>query len=288
MTAVLDEPRLVADKPERKTALDVELGDINFKDINFWHTDGNVKTQVFRNFNLQIPAGQRVGLVGVRRGEDDAHEAAAALGRHPGGKRDPGGWPERGRRDPAVAAPPDRLRLRRRCYSTVPLPRTTSLTAARCYHGRIREAARAANALEFIEDGPGLRYTITGERGIKPGRPAPAHRHRPRHAGRLSHPRAGMSQRAPWIRKRGRRRRPCRLIGCRTAIVVASTAFPRWRASTASSCCPRDASWRTAPMPNSWPRARGQITPASGTAKPAPSRGVGAGFHPVVRPAERW
>ena len=64
MTAVLDEPRLVADKPGAQP-LDVELGDINFKDINFWYTDGNVKTQVFRDFNLQIPAGQRVGLVGM-------------------------------------------------------------------------------------------------------------------------------------------------------------------------------------------------------------------------------
>ena len=33
--------------------------------VYFWYTDGDVKTQVFRDFNLQIPAGQRVGLVGM-------------------------------------------------------------------------------------------------------------------------------------------------------------------------------------------------------------------------------
>ena len=46
MTAVLDEPRLVADKPDAKP-LDVEEGEIDFDDINFWYTDGDVRTQVF-------------------------------------------------------------------------------------------------------------------------------------------------------------------------------------------------------------------------------------------------
>ena len=58
MTAVLDEPRLVADKPGARP-LSVELGDIDFAGINFWYTDGDVKTQVFNDFNLSIPAGQR-------------------------------------------------------------------------------------------------------------------------------------------------------------------------------------------------------------------------------------
>ena len=63
MTTVLDEPRLVADEPNAKP-LKVTAGDIDFKDLNFWYTDGNAKTKVFDNFNLHIPAGQRVGLVG--------------------------------------------------------------------------------------------------------------------------------------------------------------------------------------------------------------------------------
>ena len=46
MTAVLDEPRLVADSPDAKPLV-VELGDIRFSSLNFWYTDGNTKTQVF-------------------------------------------------------------------------------------------------------------------------------------------------------------------------------------------------------------------------------------------------
>ncbi len=65
--------------------LDVELGDINFKDINFWYTDGDVKTQVFCDFQ-PAHSGRPARWVGgnVRGGQDHAHQATAAPGRHPG------------------------------------------------------------------------------------------------------------------------------------------------------------------------------------------------------------
>ena len=64
MTATLDEPRLVADSPD---AFDLEVreGAIDFSDIGFDYVDGGVKTRVFDHFDLHIPAGQRVGLVGA-------------------------------------------------------------------------------------------------------------------------------------------------------------------------------------------------------------------------------
>ena len=43
----------------------VREGTIDFQNIGFYYTDGNVKTPVFEDFNLHIPAGQRVGLVGL-------------------------------------------------------------------------------------------------------------------------------------------------------------------------------------------------------------------------------
>jgi ATP-binding cassette subfamily B protein len=64
MTIILDEPRLVDDKPDAKPMV-VTNGRIDFKDIGFSYTDGNTTTQVFKDFNLHIPAGQRVGLVGM-------------------------------------------------------------------------------------------------------------------------------------------------------------------------------------------------------------------------------
>ena len=64
LTQVLDEPRLVADAPDAKPLVVTE-GAIEFRDLDFWYTDGNAKTQVFDKFQLSIPAGQRVGLVGM-------------------------------------------------------------------------------------------------------------------------------------------------------------------------------------------------------------------------------
>ncbi len=63
MTVILDEPRLVADLPDAP-ALVVKKGDIDFSDLSFWYTGGGHPTAVFEHFDLHIPAGQRIGLVG--------------------------------------------------------------------------------------------------------------------------------------------------------------------------------------------------------------------------------
>ena len=64
MTVVLDEPRLVSDE-EDASELIVTKGDILFSDLSFYYTDGNVPTAVFEHFDLHIPGGQRVGIVGI-------------------------------------------------------------------------------------------------------------------------------------------------------------------------------------------------------------------------------
>lgn len=63
MTVILDEPTMVADTPHAQE-LRVTKGDISFKDITFFYDDSGKETDVFRRFTLNIPAGQRVGLVG--------------------------------------------------------------------------------------------------------------------------------------------------------------------------------------------------------------------------------
>ena len=163
MTAVLDEPRLVADKPGAQP-LDVELGDINFKDINFWYTDGNVKTQVFRDFNLQIPAGQRVGLVGMSgAGKTTLTKLLLRLADIQEGEilvdgQNVADVTQQSLRRQIAYVPQEALLFHRSIAENIAYGRPDATME------EIREAARAANALEFIEDLPQGFDTITGER----------------------------------------------------------------------------------------------------------------------------
>ena len=166
MTSVLDEPRLVADEPNAKP-LKVIAGDIDFIDLNFWYTDGNAKTKVFDNFNLHIPAGQRVGLVG-RSGAgkttltklllrlSDIQEGEILID----GQNVAKGTQQSLRRQVAYV-PQEALLFHRTIAENIAYARPDASM------DEIREAARQANALEFIERLPQGFDTVTGERGIK-------------------------------------------------------------------------------------------------------------------------
>jgi ATP-binding cassette subfamily B protein len=166
MTNVLDEPRLVADEPNAEP-LKVTAGDIDFIDLNFWYTDGNAKTKVFDNFNLHIPAGQRVGLVG-RSGAgkttltklllrlSDIQEGEILID----GQNVAKGTQQSLRRQVAYV-PQEALLFHRTIAENIAYARPDASM------DEIREAARQANALEFIERLPQGFDTVTGERGIK-------------------------------------------------------------------------------------------------------------------------
>ena len=166
MTVILDEPRLVADLPDAP-ALVVRKGDISFSDLSFWYTDGGHPTAVFENFDLHIPAGQRIGLVGKSGSGKttltrlllrlvDIQEGQILV-------------------DGQEISKVSQVSLRRQIAYVPQEPllfhRTISENIA---YGRpeatpeeIRQAAADANALEFIEKLPDGFETITGERGVK-------------------------------------------------------------------------------------------------------------------------
>ena len=166
MTTVLDEPRLVADEPNAKP-LKVTASDIDFKDLNFWYTDGNAKTKVFDNFNLHIPAGQRVGLVG-RSGAgkttltklllrlSDIQEGEILIDGQNVAK-----CTQQSLRRQVAYVPQEALLFHRTIAENIAYARPDASM------DEIREAACQANALEFIERLPQGFDTVTGERGIK-------------------------------------------------------------------------------------------------------------------------
>ncbi len=166
MTQVLDEPRLVADKPDAQPLV-VELGDIDFDHIGFNYTDGGAVTQVFDDFNLHIPAGQRVGLVGISgSGKTTLTKlllrlADIQVGRILVDGQNVADVTQQSLRQQIAYVPQEALLFHRSIAENIAYGKPDATL------DEIKEAARQANALEFIEKLPQGFETITGERGIK-------------------------------------------------------------------------------------------------------------------------
>lgn len=166
MTIILDEPRLVDDKPDAKPMV-VTNGRIDFKDIGFSYTDGNTTTQVFKDFNLHIPAGQRVGLVGMSgAGKTTLTKLLLRLSDIQEGQilidgQNVADTTQQSLRRQIAYVPQEALLFHRSIAENIAYGKPDATME------EIREAARQANALEFIEKLPQGFDTITGERGVK-------------------------------------------------------------------------------------------------------------------------
>ena len=166
MTAALDEPRLVADAPD---AFDLEVreGAIDFAGIGFDYVDGGVKTRVFDGFDLHIPAGQRVGLVGASgAGKTTLTKLLLRLSDIQEGGIEIDGQniadaTQRSLRRQIAYVPQESLLFHRSVAENIAYGRPDATME------EIRAAARRANALEFIERLPQGFDTVTGERGVK-------------------------------------------------------------------------------------------------------------------------
>lgn len=166
MTVILDEPQLVADKPD-SVPLEVNKGAIDFDDIGFWYTDGGARTEVFNGFDLHIPAGQRVGLVGMSgAGKTTLTKLLLRLSDIQEGRilvdgQDIADTTQQSLRSQIAYVPQEALLFHRSIAENIAYGRPEASIE------EIREAARQANALEFIETLPQGFETVTGERGIK-------------------------------------------------------------------------------------------------------------------------
>ena len=179
MTQNLDEPRLVDDAPDASELI-VSEGAIDFEDLSFKYNDGisedgiideersPLSTEyIFENFSMSIAPGERVGLVG-RSGSGkttltrlllrlaDIQEGHIYI-------------------DGQDISKVTQVSLRRQIAYVPQEPLLFHRTIAEnIAYGRpeasfeeIKEAARKANALEFIEKLPAGFETVTGERGVK-------------------------------------------------------------------------------------------------------------------------
>ena len=166
MTRILDEPRLVADVPGAKR-LEVEKGSIDFEHITFRYSDAKSTDLVFRDFNLHIPAGQRVGLVGVSgSGKTTLTKLLLRLSDIQEGRilvdgQDVSRCTQQSQRHNIAYVPQEALLFHRSIRDNIAYGRPDATDE------EVREAARQANALGFIDRLPDGMNTMVGERGIK-------------------------------------------------------------------------------------------------------------------------
>lgn len=166
MTEVLDEPRLVDDK-ENANNMVVDEGKIEFENIGFSYTDGGAETKVFEDFNLSISPGQRVGLVGVSgSGKTTLTKLLLRLSDIQDGKilvdgQNVADVTQQSLRRQIAYVPQEPLLFHRTIEENISYGRPGAT------HDEIVQAAKNANAYEFIESLPQGFETLTGERGVK-------------------------------------------------------------------------------------------------------------------------
>lgn len=166
MTNILDEPTLVSDAPGAEDLV-VKDGRIEFKDLSFRYTDAGKPSEVFSNFNLTIPAGQRIGLVGRSgSGKTTLTRLLLRLADIEDGTilidgKDISKVTQVSLRRNIAYVPQEPLLFHRTIAENIAYGKPEASFE------EIREAAVRANALEFIETLPDGFETVTGERGVK-------------------------------------------------------------------------------------------------------------------------
>jgi ATP-binding cassette subfamily B protein len=166
MTRVLDEPRLVDDHAGARPLV-VTAGTISFCHLHFVYAGQDEQSAVFDDFTLEIPAGQRVGLVG-RSGSGKTTLTTLLLrlsdlqsGRILIDGQDIAAVTQVSLRQQLGYVPQEPLLFHRSIAENIAYGRPQATEE------EIFQAARKANALEFIEALPAGFDTLTGERGVK-------------------------------------------------------------------------------------------------------------------------
>jgi ATP-binding cassette subfamily B protein len=166
MTHVLDEPRLVEDAPDARPLV-VHDGTIDFEHLGFSYADATKGDKVFSDLTLHIPAGQRVGLVGRSgSGKTTLTKLLLRLSDVQDGHvlvdgQDVSACTQQSLRRQIAYVPQEALLFHRSVRENIAYGRPDATDA------EVREAARLANALEFIDRLPDGFDTMVGERGVK-------------------------------------------------------------------------------------------------------------------------
>lgn len=166
MSSILNTDKTVADSTNAKT-LKATKGAIDISDMTFRHSDAREDDTIFKNFNLAIKPGQRVGLVGrsgsgkttltklILRFADIQKGTIAIDGQSISDVT------QSSLREAIAYVPQEPMLFHRSLKENIMYGKPDASDKD------VRKAAKQANALEFIEKLPDGLETLVGERGIK-------------------------------------------------------------------------------------------------------------------------
>lgn len=164
MIKILATKPLVAD-PEKPAKLKTGKGTIEIDSISFTHQEA--KVALFKDFNLHIKAGEKVGLVGRSgSGKTTLTKLLIRFADVEKGTISINGQPisvitQKALRDIVAYVPQEPLLFHRSIRENIAYAKPNASM------NEIRQAAQQANALEFIKELPNGFDTLVGERGVK-------------------------------------------------------------------------------------------------------------------------
>jgi ATP-binding cassette subfamily B protein len=164
MTEILMEPAKILDMNNRK--INIKRGNIKFLDVTYTYSD-NPDNPVLEHFNLEIPAGQKVGLVGYSGAGkttltklllrfDDLNAGQIEID-----NQDISKFTQKSLRQSISYVPQEPMLFHRTLRENIAYGKSNATDA------QIIKAAKLANAYDFIKKLPNGLDTIVGERGVK-------------------------------------------------------------------------------------------------------------------------
>ncbi len=166
MSLVLESKQTVSDKPNAKKLKAIK-GAIEIDNMTFRHADAKKDDTIFKDFNLNIKPGQRVGLVGHSgSGKTTLTKLILRFADIQSGSinidaQSIAGVTQNSLREAIAYVPQEPMLFHRTLKENIMYGRPEATDAD------VREAAKKANALEFIEKLPEGFETLVGERGVK-------------------------------------------------------------------------------------------------------------------------
>lgn len=164
MTLILDMKDDVVDAPDAEPLI-MPTSEVKFEHVGFKHKDA--KEAIFRNFNLTVEPGQRIGLVGVSgSGKTTLTKLLLRFADVDEGQiliagQDIKGVTQQSLRENIAYVPQETSLFHRSIAENIAYGKPDATPE------EIRHAAELANAHEFIQDLPDGYKTLVGERGIK-------------------------------------------------------------------------------------------------------------------------